>query len=226
MRYARVRIHHDPGTRHPMHTFEMDHDRIERAELRYWNALLDGTNAFVFRVVGDPDPFRARLGARKSTIDYAITPARNGVFHCCVRDEATATDEDYIAAFARGTLVVVPPVRFNSDGTTDLTIVGTATDVAAAVEDLPEGMRATVRSVGPYERYADPAATSTEGPTTGRLTERQRTAVAAAVEHGYYESPRAGTVADVAEELGVSTGTAAEHLRKAEATVMGQLVDR
>ncbi|SDY41647.1 helix-turn-helix domain-containing protein [Halopenitus persicus] len=233
MRYARVRIRHDPGTRHPMHAFEMAHDRIERAELRYWNAVLDGTNAFVFRVVGDPEPFRAKLEARESTIDYALTPATNGVFHCCVRDEATPADESYIAAFARGTLVVVPPIRFNPDGTTDLTLVGTAADVAAAVEDLPEGLSATVRSVGPYERYADPATAGLMEPDAAvsaeqaaALTKRQRAAVAAAVEHGYYDSPRAGAVSDVADELGVSTGTAAEHLRKAEATVMGRLVNR
>ena len=217
MKYVDLRIHHEAGSLHPMHAFEMRHDDIEGAALLHWNTVLDGTNTMVFRVRGDPDPFRAKLDAREPTVEYSLTDAVDGVFYCCVRDRATDADRNYIAAVARGTLVVVPPVEFNPDGTTDLTLVGTPADVDAAVEGLPDGLRATVRSVGSYRRRA--------GPTTPRLTDRQRAAVAAAVDCGYYDSPRAGTVEDVATELGIAPGTAAEHLRKAEARVMGRLVD-
>jgi len=217
MKYARLRVAHDADHRHPMHAFEMQHDDIERATLCHWNAVLDGTNAMVFRVRGDPDPFRAKLDARPATVAYAITEAVDGVFYCCVRDRATDADRRYIDAFARGTLVVVPPVAFEPDGTTRLTVVGTASDIEAAVESLPAGMRATVESVGPYRRRA--------GAPVSRLTDRQREAVAAAVDCGYYDSPRAGSVADVAAALDIAPGTAAEHLRKAEATLMRQAVD-
>ncbi|WP_338739665.1 helix-turn-helix domain-containing protein [Haloplanus salilacus] len=217
MKYVDLCIHHEPETLHPMHAFEMNHEGIERASLHHWNTVLDGTNTMVFRVRGDPDPFRAKLDSRDATVAYSLSEAVDGVFYCCVRDHATDADRDYIEAFARGTLVVVPPVSFNPDGTTELTLVGTPADVDAAVEGLPDGLRATVRSVGPYRRRA--------GPTTPRLTDRQREAVAAAVDCGYYDSPRRGSVADVAAELGVSSGTAAEHLRKAEAAVMGALVE-
>jgi hypothetical protein len=44
------------------------------------------------------------------------------------------------------------------------------------------------------------------------------------VEYGYYEEPRLESVADVADELGCSPGTAAEHLRRAEASVMTDVV--
>ena len=137
MKYARLRVAHDADRRHPMHAFEMRHDDIERATLCHWNAVLDGTNAMVFRVRGDPDPFRAKLDARTATVAYALTEAVDGVFYCCVRDRATDADRRYIDAFARGTLVVVPPVAFEPDGTTRLTVVGTASDIEAAVESLP-----------------------------------------------------------------------------------------
>jgi predicted DNA binding protein len=217
MKYVDLRIHHEPETLHPMHAFEMHHEGIERASLLHWNTVLDGTNTMVFRVRGDPEPFRAKLASRDATVAYSLSEAVDGVFYCCVRDHATDADRDYIEAFARGTLVVVPPVAFNPDGTTELTLVGTPADVDAAVEGLPNGLRATVRSVGPYRRRA--------GPTSPPLTDRQREAVAAAVDCGYYDSPRRGAVADVATELGVSPGTAAEHLRKAEAAVMDRLVE-
>ncbi|GAB3322653.1 bacterio-opsin activator [Haloplanus rallus] len=216
MKYARLRVHHDPERRHPMHSFEMHHDDIERATLLHWNTVLDGTNAMVFRIRGDPEPFRAKLDARAATVAYALTDPVDGVFYCCVRDRATDADRRYIDAFARGTLVVVPPVAFEPDGTTRVTLVGTPADIDAAVEALPAGMRATVESVGPYRRRA--------GPSGPRLTDRQREAVAAAVDCGYYDSPREGTVADVAAALDVAPGTAAEHLRKAEATLMRRAV--
>lgn len=217
MKYARLRIHHAPEALHPMHAFEMHHDRIEYAELCHWNTVLDDTNSFVFRVRGDVDPFRAKLQSRETTVSYSLTSASDGVFYCCVRERATETDEGYIDAFARGTLVVVPPIRFNPDGTTDLSVVGTSTDIGTAVEELPEGMSATVRSIGPYRRHAEAA--------EPQLTDRQRTVVSTAIEYGYYDSPRDCTVADVAAALEIAPGTAAEHLRKAESTVMRRAVD-
>ena len=71
MKYARLRLQHTPETRHPMHAFEMEHERIEDAELRHWNTVLDETNTFVFRVRGDPEPFRAKLASRESTVSYS-----------------------------------------------------------------------------------------------------------------------------------------------------------
>jgi hypothetical protein len=218
MKYLRLRIDHAPGAVHPMHAFEMEHDRIEWAELLHWNTVFDETNAQVFRVRGDPAAFRAKLADRDATVAYSVTEAVDGVFYACVRDRLTAADRRYLDAFARGTLVVLPPVRFDAGGRTTLSLVGTAADLDGAVESLPAGMDATVESVGPYRRRA--------GRPAGRLTDRQREAVVAAVDCGYYDSPRAGSVADVADALGVAPGTAAEHLRKAEATVMERVVGR
>jgi hypothetical protein len=218
MKYLRLCVRHDDETVHPMHAFEMRHEAIEWAELVHWNAVVGETNAQVFRVRGEPAVFRTKLAERDATEAYSVTEAVDGVFHCCVRDRVTAADRRYLDAFARGTLVVVPPVRFESDGTTELTLVGTAADVAGAVDALPAGMDATVRAVGPYRRRA--------GSPSARLTDRQREAVAAGVESGYYDSPREGTVGDVAAVLGVTRGTAAEHLRKAEAAVMANLGGR
>jgi predicted DNA binding protein len=125
--------------------------------------------------------------------------------------------EGYIDAFARGTLVVISPITFNPDGTSELTVVGTPADVRSAVEDVPDGMRATVRSIGPYRRWA--------GSAESRLTDRHRTVVTAALDHGYDDSPRACTVSDVAATLDIAPGTVAEHLRKAESTVLRHLLD-
>ncbi len=50
--------------------------------------------------------------------------------------------------------------------------------------------------------------------------QRQRAAVRAAVDLGYYDQPRRATHGDVAERLGCAASTASEYLRKAEAKLV------
>jgi len=53
------------------------------------------------------------------------------------------------------------------------------------------------------------------------LTVRQREALQVARRRGYYEWPREVSATELATELGVSKATFLEHLRKAEATLLG-----
>lgn len=57
----------------------------------------------------------------------------------------------------------------------------------------------------------------------GTLTERQREAVRAALEAGYYECPREASGQDVAGELGISQPTFNELLRTAERKILREL---
>lgn len=55
----------------------------------------------------------------------------------------------------------------------------------------------------------------------GRLSERQREAFELARREGYYSWPREVSVADLAAEVPISKATLLEHLRKAEAKLLG-----
>jgi hypothetical protein len=57
-----------------------------------------------------------------------------------------------------------------------------------------------------------------------READRQREAITAASEVGYYDVPRTGSVAEVADRLGCAKSTASNHLRKAEARLVGEVV--
>jgi predicted DNA binding protein len=52
------------------------------------------------------------------------------------------------------------------------------------------------------------------------LTERQMNTLRAAVEMGYFDTPRRASIKDVAKKLNISASTAVEHLRKAEKKVL------
>lgn len=54
-----------------------------------------------------------------------------------------------------------------------------------------------------------------------RLSSRQREVFRLARARGYYDHPRGATAGDLAAELGVSTSTVHEHLRKVEAALLG-----
>jgi predicted DNA binding protein len=56
------------------------------------------------------------------------------------------------------------------------------------------------------------------------LSERQREAIAVAVDRGYYEIPRQMSHEDVAAAVDCAPSTAAEHLRKAESKLLQSVV--
>lgn len=55
---------------------------------------------------------------------------------------------------------------------------------------------------------------------TDLLTDRQRRFVTAAIEHGYYDTPRTCSLTDLADELDVSKSTASVVLHNAEETIV------
>lgn len=82
-----------------------------------------------------------------------------------------------------------------------------------------EGLQAAIASL---ERHADIAYIRSSG-AFGQdkgLTDKQAAALAAAIEIGYFDTPRRASAVDLAAKLGVSPSTAVEHLRKAEKKVL------
>lgn len=56
--------------------------------------------------------------------------------------------------------------------------------------------------------------------TDDLLTDRQRQLLVAAIEHGYYDSPRTCTLSELAESVGIAKSTASETLHRAEGTII------
>jgi predicted DNA binding protein len=57
------------------------------------------------------------------------------------------------------------------------------------------------------------------------LTDRQRRLITAAVENGYYDTPRECSLTDLAERLGIAKSTASETLHRAEEQVIKEYVE-
>lgn len=180
-----------------------------------WN-VSDPPATFLLRFRGDYRGFEDALQDDSNVIEYEVLPITEMECHCFLSAETGAASRALFENFTRRSLLTVPPVECHPDSRSTFTIVGKEADIQAAIDGVPEGASATVETVGIGRVSPDGV--------VERLSDRQREAVEAAIARGYYEEPRAGGVEDVADKLDCGTTTVAEHLRKAEATVLNALL--
>jgi predicted DNA binding protein len=96
-------------------------------------------------------------------------------------------------------------------------VFGPSAEIQAAVEQMPDLIDVTVTEVGGLE--------AVPGVLDSLLSDRQREALETAFDLGYYEVPRTASHEDVADAMDCAPSTAAEHLRKAESTLLRSVLD-
>jgi predicted DNA binding protein len=82
-----------------------------------------------------------------------------------------------------------------------------------------EDLQVAIASLEKHAAIAYIRSSDAFGPGEG-LTDKQAAALAAAIDIGYFDTPRRASAEDLAAKLGVSPSTAVEHLRKAEKKVL------
>ncbi|SFC34778.1 hypothetical protein SAMN05444422_107128 [Halobiforma haloterrestris] len=97
------------------------------------------------------------------------------------------------------------------------------TELERIVNDLRE-TGATVQLERITSSGPDADGRTTPDPDADGLTEKQREAVVAAVESGYYETPRRADLGDLADELGVSRSAVSQRLNTVESKLVNSLV--
>lgn len=217
MRYARLRLEQPDRMRHPMQEFLAASEAMEREAMLAWNLFRDDVQFLLFYVEGDVDAYRDRIASVDQVRWYEVNPIDDDAFYVYASEAYTESMTAFFEPFAERRLVVVPPVVFDADGDLLMSVVGRGEDLTTLVEDLLDvaDVGVEVLRVGAYDRRHRRA--------LGAVTDRQREALATATDLGYYGSPRAASLAAVADALGVATGTASELLREAEGNLMGRL---
>jgi hypothetical protein len=212
----RVRITIDPTDLQlrPLYHHLTGDDRIERTDIVNWN-VSDPPAGFLFRIWGAYETLEGDLDGSPHVDDYEILPLTDRECYCFLKGEATPGSRALFENFTRGSLLTVPPVSLNPNGTSTFTLIGTQTDIQTAVERIPDPVGVTVDEVGGERVATDSVITS--------LSPRQREAIETALTIGYYDVPRGATVEGVADELECAPTTAAEHLQKAESKLITAL---
>jgi len=218
MKHVRVTASVDPERAPPLFDRLANSSAIDRARVLDWN-LTSEDAMILFALDGDPAPV-ADSAAEFRGVDRLEVSGGEGeqegrlLLH--VQRSAVPIFSCLASALDAGGLIVRTPVVFR-DGEVHARIVGDP----GPLQDAFEQQRGDI-DVRIDEISSTPAV---DGESTNGLSDRQREAVVAATELGYYETPREATHEDVADALGCSPQTAGNHLRKAEAKLVDAALD-
>jgi DNA-binding CsgD family transcriptional regulator len=200
-----------PVSAPPNRLFEDEADAYPE-RVHNFNVLDDGSIVLLGRLRGDLDRIREILEAEADVLGFSISGEddRGGLVYVHSRPPPAVTA--FLGLPGTHEVFFDFPVEATPDGRYRVDVVGETNEVLqAALADVPEDIEFTVERIGPYlEDRSD---------LTALLTDRQREVLAAARDLGYYRVPREATHRDIADRLGCSTGTVAEHLQKIEARV-------
>jgi predicted DNA binding protein len=214
MRAATIRIRLPPEGLHPADRAVATHPDVEWGAVDHITGLEDGTAVVLCRLRGDRAAVESILESADGIVDYHLTAAgQTSYVH--VHFEPTETARALLDLRRSHELVVRTPIRWLSDGRIEVSAVGDDRTLQAAVAALPESLGVELVEIGSYEPSVDRA--------EDILTERQLEVLDAALAVGYYEEPREGTQADVAEAVGLAPATVGEHLRRIEGKVLRSL---
>ncbi|WP_193569264.1 MULTISPECIES: helix-turn-helix domain-containing protein [Halostella] len=205
-----------------MQQFLAEQGSIRRAYLRHWNYSNPEYVASLFHIVGDVedgrDEYLAALEAVSTICEYDMTPVDDRSFYVYVREAANEHAHRFRELLATTDLLVVPPIEYGTDGEMVFEIAGESESLRTVVAELPDHLSVTVNRLGEYDAYRESIATA--------LTVRQEEVLTVARDQGYYEIPRQTSVREIADAVGCSKSTAANHLRKAEARLVALYEDR
>lgn len=192
---------------HPLQRRIMRGTPITRAELLMWSPTADATT--LFWCDGDRDATEAAIAGIDSLLVSNLVEETDGTYAFLQQDDYEFSTA-LLDTIRDSHVVFLPPVVFHETGEIRFEAVGESAAVSGFHERLSEYGDLAIDEVHEFERSRSPS----------RLTDRQRAALEVAVDVGYYEVPREGTIADIASVLDCSTSTAGELVRKAETAVI------
>jgi predicted DNA binding protein len=209
---ATFRVTYPPERAHPIHRAIAGDGPVTRGDVLLWGPTETVTTLSWYD--GDEDTVADLLGAVDSAVARRVVPGDGGTY-AFVHQSEYELDETVLDLVADAPVVYPPPVTFHEDRTARFEAVGEREALATLHDALAETLPVSVERVRRFERRG----------STGPLTDRQREALAAGAELGYYDVPRTATVADVAAALECAPATAGELLRKGEAAVVRAALD-
>lgn len=217
MRAITLRVSSEQGWFGPFHRGVVESPDVALRALHDLRLLADGSTVMLYEYDGDPAAAatlaEGHLGSAGGTWQTGRIDGTEWMF---AHAEPSGLVRSLLTLLGEFRVAVEWPVRFPADDEAVATLIGDDGELGRALEAVPGGVSVRLERTGEYRSEPDRL--------TADLTERERRTLATAVDLGYYRNPREANYEDVAAALECSTGTVGEHLRNAEAKVMGVLV--
>ncbi|QLG28003.1 helix-turn-helix domain-containing protein [Halorarum halophilum] len=216
MRYLTVLVRpSDAGAFHPLGAELTAEPSVRREAIHHVDLLADGSVLLLAEGSGDRERYEEIMRGSPHVLEYLVTGEDR--WTAMSRLEPTDASRRALELGRESDVAIETPIRFEADGSLRITYLGSDERFGELVREVADGDDVSFEVVGTGEY--EPG----RGTLMGLLTGRQREVLEAAVDVGYYSTPREATHADVAAAVGIAPTTAGEHLRKAEERVFGAL---
>lgn len=213
MKRVRATARVDPSDAPTFFTLLAHDEAVEEARVLEVNKTTEGVETLLIAIDGDHSAFATRATETPGVESVEVSAVGDERAYAMLVMRSTETPLfDRIHELGNDVGLVVRTPFVYRDGAMYGTAVGDPESLQRALETIPDEIEVRVDEIGTFTGGLD-------DPTT-RLSERQREAVVAATELGYYDTPRGATHEDVAAELDCAPSTASEHLQKAEAKLV------
>jgi len=216
MRYLTLRmVPRDGAGFHPLGRRLAEEPSLQREAIHHFERLDDGTVLLLAEGSGDRDRYEEIMSSEPTVRDYMVSGEDRWM--AVSQFESNGTLREILEWQRREDLVVETPLRFQRDGSQQMTVIGDDKSFRALYEGATslESFDIEIVETGEYTPDTDQL--------TRTLTTRQQEILSAAVELGYYREPREATHEDVAGALDLSSSAVGKHLRRIEERVFGAL---
>jgi hypothetical protein len=218
MKQIRARATVDPGDAPAFFTLLAHDSAIEEARVLEVNTTPEGVETLLIAIDGDHSAFAAGAEETPGVQSVDVTAVgEERAYATLVMHSPETPLFDRIHELGNDVGFVVRTPFVYRDGAMYGRAVGDPAALQRALENVPAEMDVDVEAVGEFGGDADAPESA--------LSARQREALEAARELGYYDHPRGATHEDVAAELDCGPATASDHLQKAEAKVVEAVLD-
>lgn len=218
VKYLHVTVHVADDSAPEFFELLTDSPQIAEARLIDWSMSAGEQSTLLYAIDGDPTPFAEQAADTAGIDSVELSKTTRGRTHVLVvmRPLETPLFSAIYRASSQPGLIVRKPIVYRNR-TMSARVVGDASPLQNALDAAPDGVTVEIDEIGQVAGDGnDPVA---------KLSDRQREAIEAAIELGYYSLPRGATHEEVAAELGCTPPTASEHLQKAEARIIHAVMD-
>lgn len=216
MRYLTLRMVPRNGDGfHPLGRRLAEEPSLQREAIHHFERLDDGTVLLLAEGSGDRDRYEEIMSSEPTVREYMISGEDRWMVVC--QFESNGALQEILEWQRREDIVVETPLRFQRDGSQQMTVIGDDESFRALYEEAIslDSLNVEVVETGEYTPDTDRLARM--------LTTRQQEILSVAVELGYYREPREATHEDVSTALDLSPSAVGKHLRRIEERVFGAL---
>ncbi|WP_335998785.1 helix-turn-helix domain-containing protein [Halorientalis halophila] len=216
MRYAEIVVNKLEPTS-PTEELLAASEDVTREQLHHLDLLDDGTATTLYEMSGDVDRVREIAADDDALIDYQISEGEERIT-VYAHFEPTDTLTELLELVRTHELILDMPLEYTDRGDVRALVIGQADTFQDVLARIPDTIDVELERIGDYRPESERL--------FAQLTQRQQETLLAALEIGYYETPRQASQRDVADYLDRSDGTVGEHLRKVESAVLSAIAPR